>query len=873
MTNITLTVAGAKAWATVNGPLTAGMVGIPVTIEYTDEWIGLTKNLVCRCGKWGPEKGETRTILNVGESATVAHEVMQADTYLYLAVEGYSEDGNLVIPTTWTECGRIQHGANAGADPSANPKLYVWNQLQTQIQQIRQTAVTQEQVGDIQTWAQTAETMADNALQALSAAEDAAERAAAAADALENQSGLPAYSAFDNGKVLGIVNGNPAWVEAAVSGGGSGGTSAPTTHGIVWDLVNVTSSNAAASVEDGGSLSAVLTAAEGYTLGTVTVTMGGEAVTGMWDDNTSTVTIASVTGDVMISCAGVAIPQIVDTSPVVAQSNVGWYAGLTSTDLPATPTAFNGLCITRTYEFTPNIEAIKASGYYDAEADCLTSTSPQYRIKAHTTSTEHVAAGGSTSGSSYYTKLCWLRDGVGIKLNSMPTGTVENPGVAALSFNVTDQMYANGVSFTLWEADIENAYAYWIDYNGYLPVGVRNGDIIFAGENTPYYGMSNIDGTMAGETAVAMSFDNDLAQDYTVATTSIMGEDLAIDPDGAYGLTSDFATVIDEARQEWMLEYGGDYRKIPIIISTDQHGRTNAGIFNMIGRSFSMHDISKVMNLGDTLATDWYDADEAHPLLSNTELEAWCKSVKEIPFSKQLNVFGNHDCCYGNYADEGNPIGTRYPDSKAHLYQYFRNIYARRTNNNGWFSVKDDAFNVKYVVYSLYQWPNGLDNGNSVHTEQMEWFIDELSADDGYDIVIVAHEPFNLNCTTANYPTNGTLQDVTWQRGIALEAVIDARLNKTTGTTTDGSGVTHTFDFSDCTSELLCSLHGHTHEDQYAYTQGGMLQPAFDWFDNNTFFMVLIDRVERELNIWKIEAPNSVPAYTNYQIPLDEPAE
>lgn len=143
MTSITLNVTGAMIRAAVNGPLTSGMVGIPVTIHYDDTWNGLTKNLVCRCGKWGPDKGETRTILSVGETATVAHEVMKADMHLYLGIEGYSADGKLVMPTTWADCGRIQHGANAGADPSANPKLSIWAQLQSEIEQIKQNPVTE----------------------------------------------------------------------------------------------------------------------------------------------------------------------------------------------------------------------------------------------------------------------------------------------------------------------------------------------------------------------------------------------------------------------------------------------------------------------------------------------------------------------------------------------------------------------------------------------------------------------------------------------------------------------------------------------------------------------------------------------------------
>lgn len=146
MTYILLRVTGAHAWATVTGPLTSGMVGIPITIEYDAAWDGLTKNLVCRCSEWGADSAEQRTILNVGETAVVAHEVMKAGMYLYLGIEGRSADGTLVIPTTWARCGEIQCGANAGTEVSTDPTLPVWEQLQTQLGQLQQDVVTKEQM-------------------------------------------------------------------------------------------------------------------------------------------------------------------------------------------------------------------------------------------------------------------------------------------------------------------------------------------------------------------------------------------------------------------------------------------------------------------------------------------------------------------------------------------------------------------------------------------------------------------------------------------------------------------------------------------------------------------------------------------------------
>ena len=165
MTSITLRINGASACASVTGPLTSGMVGIPVIIEYDESWNGLSKNLVCRCSPEGPDSGESRVILNARNSAVVAHEVMKPDMYLYLGVEGFNENGKLVVPTTWAMCGRIRHGANADGDLSAAPELPVWNQLQVQIEQIKQDAITQEQVDDIQADVQAARSAAEAAAQ------------------------------------------------------------------------------------------------------------------------------------------------------------------------------------------------------------------------------------------------------------------------------------------------------------------------------------------------------------------------------------------------------------------------------------------------------------------------------------------------------------------------------------------------------------------------------------------------------------------------------------------------------------------------------------------------------------------------------------
>lgn len=78
---------------------------------------------------------------------------------------------------------------------------------------------------------------------------------------------------------------------------GGGGT---TTYSITNNLTNVTNSNPASTIDDGSSYSATLTPTDGYTLGAVTITMGGSDITSTVYSNGS-ISISSVTGDIVIA--------------------------------------------------------------------------------------------------------------------------------------------------------------------------------------------------------------------------------------------------------------------------------------------------------------------------------------------------------------------------------------------------------------------------------------------------------------------------------------------------------------------------------------------------------------------------------------------
>lgn len=77
-------------------------------------------------------------------------------------------------------------------------------------------------------------------------------------------------------------------------------------HSINNTLSHVVTDNEATSIEDGAAYTATLTADTGYTLGTVTITMGGTDITSTAYSN-GNISIASVTGDIVITAVATKI--------------------------------------------------------------------------------------------------------------------------------------------------------------------------------------------------------------------------------------------------------------------------------------------------------------------------------------------------------------------------------------------------------------------------------------------------------------------------------------------------------------------------------------------------------------------------------------
>lgn len=102
-----------------------------------------------------------------------------------------------------------------------------------------------------------------------------------------------------------------------------------TMYSITNNLTNAETSNSAASIAGGASYSATITAEDGYTISAVTVTMGGTDITSTaWNADTGVITIAQVTGDVVIAATAI--------------SDAGW-----TKDVPYDITWIEGKYVTR----------------------------------------------------------------------------------------------------------------------------------------------------------------------------------------------------------------------------------------------------------------------------------------------------------------------------------------------------------------------------------------------------------------------------------------------------------------------------------------------------------------------------------------------
>ena len=314
------------------------------------------------------------------------------------------------------------------------------------------------------------------------------------------------------------------------------------------------------------------------------------------------------------------------------------------------------------------------------------------------------------------------------------------------------------------------------------------------------------------------------------------------------GWESDRETIIDEAYNKLLNAYKENPDIIPIFVCTDSHRwspqHPQRYVNNIDTDGMKIANI----NLGDDVTEHWDDL----------KFDTIYNNIRYI--KNYIGVCGNHDKWDGTSTTE------------YFLRRIFTSKKARyiAKSNRCCYTVKDNLHNVKYIIFDPYYAPNSGVPMVSVPTVVATWFVKELSKNDGYDIIFLNHQPLTDN----NIHRDGTKQ--TWKMESYEEPIFNAlfnvlkdRKNKRKGTYTDTDGIAHQYDFSQCENDLLCLLHGHSHEELY-YIEDGLTSYVCDWDGaeqtgyKSTF--IAVDRSKGTLTAWIAKGSENVESALELKI-------
>lgn len=314
------------------------------------------------------------------------------------------------------------------------------------------------------------------------------------------------------------------------------------------------------------------------------------------------------------------------------------------------------------------------------------------------------------------------------------------------------------------------------------------------------------------------------------------------------GWESDRETIIDEAYNKLLNAYKENPDIIPIFVCTDSHRwspqHPQRYVNNIDTDGMKIANI----NLGDDVTEHWDDL----------KFDTIYNNIRYI--KNYIGVCGNHDKWDGTSTTE------------YFLRRIFTSKKARyiAKSKRCCYTVKDNLHNVKYIIFDPYYAPNSGVPMVSVPTVVATWFVKELSKNDGYDIIFLNHQPLTDN----NIHRDGTKQ--TWKMESYEEPIFNAlfnvlkdRKNKRKGTYTDTDGIAHQYDFSQCENDLLCLLHGHSHEELY-YIEDGLTSYVCDWDGaeqtgyKSTF--IAADRSKGTLTAWIAKGSENVESALELKI-------
>lgn len=261
---------------------------------------------------------------------------------------------------------------------------------------------------------------------------------------------------------------------------------------------------------------------------------------------------------------------------------------------------------------------------------------------------------------------------------------------------------------------------------------------------------------------------------------------------------------------------------IPFFIQTDGHGRLNEGNKGCHNLAESVMRYIPNLQLGDYASYYSNGNNPANHASSSAGIANYFSAMgnHEFMLSSSDTGLASLPVLVASYTPPQGVLGSE-------TYGYYKKV--------------DTKYGVKFLVTQ----PHIPDENNSsgfvtkMTSDQYEWLINELEANDDYDIIFLQHEGLNGTYTKLD----GTTYNVNYP-AIDVNTILSARKAKTSGSYTDSYGVTHLFDFTRCTTDLLCSFHGHWHVISYM-TKQALGFPVFvgrDMTNNGDCVYGIIDR-------------------------------
>ena len=284
---------------------------------------------------------------------------------------------------------------------------------------------------------------------------------------------------------------------------------------------------------------------------------------------------------------------------------------------------------------------------------------------------------------------------------------------------------------------------------------------------------------------------------------------------------------------------------IPFFISTDQHGSglQQHRFVNNIDKD-GMNVIS--INLGDTV----------QDVYGENTIQGFWDTIKQV--KNYIGVVGNHEAKHS--------VDRMYESTFSKVFST-TNLQRRSPKSKcDCYVVDDPVHAVKWLVLEDYYInADGTGYTHGFDAATVDWIIEELSKNDGLDVIILMHWPcwrtFAKRGMTAEVNDGDSALGFTnrWSNDTyLLWDFFVARKRKQSGTYNDINGVAHSFDFSNCESDLLCTLHGHTHAEWFT-TEYGLTGYAADRYypagtNQGKCVFGLVDRLNQSLKILEFNA-------------------